>query len=234
MAKTTLVLPPTTQSVFDSHSIRAVLFDAGDILYHRPDKGAGFRAFLDELRLQNGDHVEEKDLLTQQAYRGRIDQDQYREAVLRLYGITEPEQLERGKQILEADDNSVELMEGVPETLLALKRRGYLLGIVTDTANPVHTKLRWFEGGGIGHIWDSIISSREVGTRKPDPQIYRAALEQLGTAPAQVVFVGHKASELAGARQVGMQTIAFNYDPDAEADYFIEDFPELLTLPIIS
>jgi putative hydrolase of the HAD superfamily len=92
---------------------------------------------------------------------------------------------------------------------------GYMLGIVTDTANPVHAKLSWFERGGFGHVWDSIISSKELGTRKPDPKIYHAALQQLGLTPDQAVFVGHKASELDGARAIGMKTIAFNPDRDA-------------------
>jgi hypothetical protein len=41
--------------------------------------------------------------------------------------------------------------------------------------------------------------------------------------------VGHRAVELQGARDVGMKTIAFNYDADAEADFYIEDFSQLLT-----
>jgi len=32
---------------------------------------------------------------------------------------------------------------------------------------------------------------------------------------------------------VGMQTIAFNYDKDASADYFIEKFSSLLKLPVL-
>jgi FMN phosphatase YigB (HAD superfamily) len=93
--------------------------------------------------------------------------------------------------------------------------------------------LKWFERGGFGHVWDSIISSMDIGTRKPDPTIYQAALQQLGVASDQAVFVGHRASELAGARAIGMQTIAFNYDKDASADIFIEKFSDLLKLPVL-
>jgi HAD superfamily hydrolase (TIGR01509 family) len=178
-------------------------------------------------------HAAQKELLTMQAYRGQIDQDQYRAALLRLYGANQPDQIEQGKRILDEEDNNVQFFEGVQQTLLALKGKGYLLGVVTDTANSIHTKLRWFENGGFGHIWDSIISSKELGTRKPDPQIYCAALDQLGVSAVQAVFVGHKASELEGARAVGMKTIAFNYDKDANADYFIEKFADLLKVPII-
>ena len=50
-----------TLPVFAPGSIRAVLFDAGDILYYRPDKGARFKAFLGEHGLQEGNHAAEKE-----------------------------------------------------------------------------------------------------------------------------------------------------------------------------
>jgi putative hydrolase of the HAD superfamily len=214
--------------------IRAILFDAGDILYFRPERGRKLSAFLQGLSLNSGEnHADQKQILADQAYVGQITQDQYREAVLRLYGVTKPEQIERGKQILDEEDNDVHFFEGVPQTLAALKRKGYLLGIITDTAHSVHAKLNWFERGGLGAVWDSIISSQEVGVRKPHPAIYQAALRQLGLAAGQAVFVGHKASELTGARAVGMKTVAFNYEETAQADFYIERFADLLTTPFI-
>ena len=104
---------------------------------------------------------------------------------------------------------------------------------MTDTANSISTKLNWFDQGGFVHVWDSIISSSELGTRKPDPAIYHAAMTQLGVHPCSTVFVGHKESELKGAREAGLKTVAFNYDDDAKADFYIMHFSELLKIPII-
>jgi FMN phosphatase YigB (HAD superfamily) len=214
--------------------IRALIFDAGDILYFRPARGHGFAAFLKELGLEiRPDHAQQKKAIEYQAYRGQITHDEYREAVVGIYGVTQPDQVARGKQALTDDDSNVAFFEGVPETLCALKEQGFLLGIVTDTANSISSKLNWFERGGFGHVWDSIISSMDVGTRKPDAKIYHAALQQLGLTAEHIVFVGHRAAELAGAREVGMQTVAFNYDKDARADYFIEKFSDLLKVPIL-
>ncbi len=213
---------------------RALIFDAGDILYFRPERGAKFAAFLKEQGLEiSPTHTQQKKAIEYKAYRGEIDHDEYREALVQMYGICQPELVALGKQALIDDDANVAFFEGVPETLLALKEQGYMLGIVTDTANSISAKLSWFERGGFGHIWDSIISSMDIGTRKPDPKIYQAALQQLGLTSDQAVFVGHRASELAGARSVGMQTIAFNYDPDASADFFIEKFADLLKVPVV-
>ncbi len=211
--------------------VRAILFDAGDILYYRQGRGKKLAAFLKELSLSGEEnHSVQRQVLSSQAYRGQISQDQYREALLRLYGVALPEDIERGKQILADEENDVRFFEGVPQTLAGLKEKGYLLGIITDTANPVHIKLNWFERGGFGNVWDSIISSQEIGVRKPHPDIYQAALQQLGLAAGQAVFVGHKASELDGARAIGMRTVAFNYDEAARADFYIHKFSDLLNI----
>jgi putative hydrolase of the HAD superfamily len=220
----------------DSHpgKIQALIFDAGDILYFRPQRGSEFATFLADCGLSvNPNHRQQKKEIEYQAYRGLITHDEYRETIVRLYGIDQPELITRGKQALIDDDSNVQFFEGVSETLWALKKQGFLLSIVTDTANSISTKLKWFERGGFGHVWDSIISSMDIGTRKPDPLIYQAALQQLGVTHDQAVFVGHRASELEGARTVGMQTIAFNYDEDAKADFYIEKFSDLLKLPVL-
>jgi putative hydrolase of the HAD superfamily len=217
-----------------SGTIRAMIFDAGDILYYRPERGTKFVAFLQSLGLElSPNHVQQKKAIEYKAYRGEIDHDAYREAIVSLYGIREPEQVARGKKALIDDDANVSFFEGVPETLCALKERGYLLAIITDTANSISSKLSWFARGGFGHVWDAIISSMDMGVRKPDPKLYNAALGQLGLTSDQAVFVGHRTSELAGARAVGMKTIAFNYDKDAGADYYIENFVDLLKVPVV-
>jgi len=217
------------------HQVRALLFDAGDILYYRPRRGRKLNAFLKELNIELDDHhLVEKKLLDQRAYRGQITPDQYREALLRIYQVTDPEQVERGKRVLIDEDNDVCFFEGVRNTLAALKEQGYLLGIVTDTASPLYVKINWVERGEIGHFWDSIISSQELGVRKPDAKMYQAALQQLGLQAQEAVFVGHKPSELEGARAVGLKTVAFNYEPGAQADCYIEKFADLLAVPVIA
>jgi FMN phosphatase YigB (HAD superfamily) len=156
-----------------SGKIRALIFDAGDVLYHRPERGVKFSAFLKELGKEvSPNHTQEKKAIEHKAYRGQISHDEYRESIVRIYGVTEPEQIARGKQALIDDDRNVAFFEGVPETLHALKRQGFLLAIITDTANTISSKLEWFERGGFGNVWDSIISSMDIGARKPNPRIY--------------------------------------------------------------
>ena len=227
--------PAHQPATVTSKGIRALLFDAGDMLYYRAERGRYFTEFLEELGLATEEtHTSERYELRQQAYRGEMDQEEYQREILSLYGVTQLEQVDRGLKAMKKDENNVYFFDGVKETLLALKDKGYLLGIVTDTANPLHAKLNWFERGGFGHVWDAITSSLDVGVRKPNPKIYHAALDQLGVTIDETVFLGHKRTELEGARAVGMKTIAFNYDEDALADYYVEKFTDILKVPLLT
>jgi HAD superfamily hydrolase (TIGR01509 family)/HAD superfamily hydrolase (TIGR01549 family) len=215
--------------------IRAVLFDAGDLLYHRPYKGERLAAFLAELGLKPFPMPRrEREELRTMAMIGEITREEYLEKVLNFHGVHGEEDLAQGRQVLEEEAAGIAFLDGVKETLLTLKKRGFLLGVVTDTYQPTTMKLEWFEEEGIAHVWDTFVSSCEVGVRKPNPRIYRIALDELGIEPKEAAFVGHKASELQGAKAVGMTTVAFNYEEDVEADFYIEHFNELLELLTLS
>jgi putative hydrolase of the HAD superfamily len=217
------------------NKVRAILFDADGVLYYRKDKGRELTSFL----VTMGIPVDRVPIEKLQRYRslasiGQMTFEDYKKAVLHLYGITDPELIARGIEISLDGNHDIGHFEGVRETLEELKNRKLYLGIVTDTAQPLHVKLGKLERGGIGHVWDSIIASQEVGIQKPDPKIYQLALQQLGLQPCQAIFVGHKTAELEGARKVGMKTVAFNYDPDAIADYYIDHFSHLADLSILN
>ena len=141
--------------------------------------------------------------------------------------------VEEGIRAQAQDDDTVAIHEGVPETINALKQQGYLLGIITDTALPISTKLGWFEQHGFGNLWDVVISSKEIGVRKPAPILYEEAVQQTRLKACETAFIGHRAYELEGARAVGMRTIAYNFDEGSIADEYIENFRDLLTIPLL-
>jgi len=214
--------------------IKAILFDAGDILYHRPNKGEKFISFLAERGLdENTGNPERRSRLQTAAYKGEMTRDEYHEAILRTYGLKKAEDLHLGKKAINEDDNNIRVFNGVPRTLHVLKKMGFYLGIITDTSVPISTKLSWFEKAGFGNVWDSVVSSKEVGLKKPHPKIYQVALDQLGVKAREAVFVGHLPIELKGAALLGIHTVAFNKNADARADDEIKEFHDLLELPCI-
>ena len=218
--------------------VDAFVFDASDVLYYRPHKADAFEAFLNKLgdvperaggpgREEISERVAE---LEELAFIGEIGREEHYHEILQLHGIRETTLIEEGLQALKTDSDSVRFFPAVPETLKELARTGFLLAVVSNTILPLHDKLRFFEQGGFGDVWDSIVLSVDVGARKPDPAIYLHAADQLGLAPATCAFVGHEPHEIDGARAAGMRTVSFNCDAPIGAEVHIDRFSELLRI----
>ncbi|MBI4806653.1 MAG: HAD family hydrolase [Desulfovibrio sp.] len=87
---------------------------------------------------------------------------------------------------------------------------------------------------GIDRYFDPIIVSGDLGYRKPDSRIFKAALEGLDMLPEEVLFVGNDMyRDVFGASQMGMKTVFFSSNQGrkkpsgAEPDYIIYQFAEL-------
>jgi len=210
---------------------KAILFDAGDVLYYRPNRGRHLECFLETLPERPepaGEPVPQS--LKDEAMCGRISKRDYLMRRVESLGIRDPEQAEEALRVFLEEGNDVAFFDRTRETLHELKARGYMLGIITDTYHSKETKLEWLARNEIAEVWDTFVSSSEEGIRKPDPAIYEAAMRRLGVDASEAAFVGHKGTELDGAAAVGIRTIAFNYEDRATADEYIERFDQLLAL----
>jgi putative hydrolase of the HAD superfamily len=59
---------------------------------------------------------------------------------------------------------------------------------------------------------DAVVFSSGVGRRKPAPEIYRAALHELGVEPENALFVGDRVREdVQGPAALGMRTCLVTY-----------------------
>jgi putative hydrolase of the HAD superfamily len=55
---------------------------------------------------------------------------------------------------------------------------------------------------------DAVVISAELGVAKPDPAIFRAALERLGAAAGDALHVGDSVEhDVAGARAAGIEAV---------------------------
>ena len=59
----------------------------------------------------------------------------------------------------------------------------------------------------LGDLFDAVVESAVEGIRKPDPRIYRVALERLGVEPDVTAFLDDIGRNLKPAREMGMTTI---------------------------
>src|SRR5262244_1213160 len=129
-------------------------------------------------------------------------------------------------------------VDGAREVVEKLRGAGVKLGVISDTGFSPGRVLRGFLArAGLLHRFEraALTFSDEVGVPKPNPRIFRAALDALGVEPRQAVHVGDlRATDVAGARALGMGSVRFmgcHNDGSAgpEADVVISRLTDLST-----
>lgn len=88
-------------------------------------------------------------------------------------------------------------------TLLELKRRGYRLGLMSNTTSSVDSP-QALEAEGIADSFEAIILSCLHGRRKPAPEPLLEAAHRLNLDPAACAYVGDRPDwDVAAARSAG-------------------------------
>ena len=215
--------------------IRGLLFDANGVLYRRTRNYDRIEEFLAPYGLHALPREEVKRRMRAEhlaAQTGRMTIEEYFAAKIRAHGLEDPDGVAAGVRLLMENAADIELYPNAVEALGRLRAVGVRLAIVTDSVHPAERKLGWLEAAGLPHeTFDAAVSSVEVGFAKPDPRIYRAALERIGVGVAEAGFVGHATDELEGAADVGLAAIAFRPDdPEVRADVRIDDLLSLVDL----
>jgi HAD superfamily hydrolase (TIGR01509 family) len=152
--------------------------------------------------------------------------------VLDLFDLS-PEAVERVTALRrEVTRKGLVPVPGAVETIATLRERGLKTGLITVCSEDVVSL--WEETDFHG-LFDAEVFSAAVGLRKPDPRIYRIALEQLGVDAEDAMFVGDGANdELGGAERVGMTAVGVESPtgelPEDWAGQRIRELPELLAL----
>ena len=119
-------------------------------------------------------------------------------------------------------------------TLHALRHAGIRLALVTNGwTRSQNLKLRTL---GIHELFEAVLISQEFGAKKPDPRIFRAALERLNLAATECAFLGdNPMNDVQGAAAVGLHAIwlsaSLAWPPTlAPPEHHVEHFAELLPL----
>ncbi|HUY36047.1 MAG TPA: HAD family hydrolase [Pirellulales bacterium] len=211
-----------------------LIFDMGDVLYD----ATVWRRWLIQLLHRMGLHTRYRGFfkLWEQEYlddvhRGRREYGEAFQAFLLAAGLSRGHIDEvvaashaRKRQI----EAGTRALPGVRQTIARLSRQGVVLAVLSDsesTSELLHARLVQL---GLGGRFTAVVSSFDLERTKPDPACYQAALTAIGMPAEQVAFVGHDAEELAGAKAVGLRTLAFNFEPGAKADRYLTRFEELL------
>jgi HAD superfamily hydrolase (TIGR01509 family) len=90
---------------------------------------------------------------------------------------------------------------GAHDALHLLRDRGLSLAVVSNWDCSLEQRL---EEAGLLEFFDCVVSSALVGVAKPDPRIFRYALEQLSTTAARSLHIGDTEDDRTGATAAGM------------------------------
>jgi putative hydrolase of the HAD superfamily len=83
----------------------------------------------------------------------------------------------------------------------------YLLGALNnETRETNEYRFTYF---GLRELFQVALSSCYLGLRKPEPAIYRRALDILGRPAERILFIDDRAENVAGAITAGMKAIRF-------------------------
>ena len=134
-------------------------------------------------------------------------------------------------------DGTVRLFPHVLETLKALHDRGLQLAICSSRGRP--TLEGFVKSFHLEHYVSMVVSSNDVEHHKPHPEPVQKILAALGIAPEEAVVVGDANYDILMGRAAGCRTVGVTYGNQtaadlraAGADHLIDDFADLLTLPI--
>ena len=98
---------------------------------------------------------------------------------------------------------------GMDEVLVQLKDEGRRLGIVT--AKRRQTVELAFARIPIEHLFETVVGGDETKKHKPDPEPLLLALERLGAAPDDAVYVGDAPFDVKAAKAAGLYSVGVSW-----------------------
>lgn len=105
----------------------------------------------------------------------------------------------------------------VPMIALAESLKTRVPRLLLSNTNAIHMDYV-FEHYAFLNDFDAHVLSHEVGMLKPDAAIYRFTLEKYGLAAERAVFLDDLATNVDGARHVGMQAVHYQNPDQARAE----------------
>lgn len=125
------------------------------------------------------------------------------------------------------------LYNGVLDTLITLKNRGYRLAIITNKPEQFITPI--INGLGLNGLFELVIGGDTLEKRKPDPLPLNYACQQLSVSIKECVMIGDSKNDILAAKAAKMQSIAltygYNYGEDIakyQSELVIDNFEDLL------
>lgn len=200
---------------------RAVLFDLDDTLFdHRRSARAALQAVHDrhaanldfaEFERHHGVYLEQMHL---EVLAGRLGLDdarreRFRRVFLALGVTLDPEAVDAVASAYRAGYMTARrALPGAAALLTALRPHARVVIVTNNLLEEQQDKLQHC---GLAPLVDVLVASQDVGVSKPDPAIFRIALERAGVESGSAVMVGDAwINDVTGAHRAGIRAVWFN------------------------
>jgi putative hydrolase of the HAD superfamily len=151
---------------------------------------------------------------------------QYQETVLREAAVPYDTKLVMGLlgKMQQTQMNLV-LFDDVAPTLTELKKRGLIMGLISNIEQDIDETLTRL---GLPSWLEIVVTSQDAGANKPQPEIFLEALKRASVQPAEALYIGDQYQvDVVGANGAGMKGILLD-----RTDHYqrIKDCPRIRNL----
>jgi HAD superfamily hydrolase (TIGR01509 family) len=168
-------------------------------------------ALVEPLGIGKGDWLAEWDTMREDRDRGKLTVADSFARTLRALGV-EPEPdlvADLSRRDAELSRAYTRLFDDTVPFLAWLRSRDVLTALVSNCTDTTRALLEYL---GIIPLVDAVVLSCEVGSTKPYPEIYATALDELGVAAVDAVFIDDQPTFCVGAEAVGVRPIQIARD----------------------
>jgi len=181
---------------------RAVFVDFGGVIMQTEDKGPRTRqAERLGMTFRDLEKIFFESDSSQRASTGEIPEEAHWQAVTETLGVSRAEADKIIAGFFSGDRADAALLD-----FLRSLRPERKVGLISNAWSGLRA---FIASQKFEDVFDEMIISAEVGVVKPDPRIYRLALEKLGAQPEESVFVDDVLANVEAARSIGMSAIQF-------------------------
>ncbi len=200
--------------------VKTIIFDLDDTLY---DQQKAHRLALEELAnnweiFENTEFngllkaFHEADESAMHKFRDGIPIDEIRQErsseLLQILEIDTKHSEELTTKFYDLYPSQDAPIDGAKQLIQNLSKH-YQLGLITNSSKGVQMKK--LDAIEIKDHFDFVIFSEEVGSRKPDEEIFLSALNYMNCKAKNCLYVGDSyESDVIGAKNIGMQSCWFN------------------------
>jgi HAD superfamily hydrolase (TIGR01509 family) len=183
-------------------TLRAVYFDLGGVIVRTGDREPRTK-LAERLGMSYGELAKAvfENESSLRASLGAVSPQEHWADVIQRLGLPPSEADSVRQEFFAGDTLDLDLIN-----FLRSLRPKYRTGLLSNAWSDMR---EYLVSQKIDDAFDQLIISAEVGIMKPDARIYQLALEKLGVAPAEAVFVDDFIVNVEGARAVGMYAIQF-------------------------